>query len=80
MAISKGYKQWCRRGDLNPYALSSASPSSWCVCQFRHSDVVLDFTCDLTCLGEKHSQRNYGDYPHESENSRNAIEVTFRSC
>jgi len=29
---------------LNPYALSSASPSSWCVCQFRHSDVDFYFT------------------------------------
>jgi hypothetical protein len=27
---------WCGRGDSNPHALASASPSSWCVCQFRH--------------------------------------------
>ena len=26
----------CGRGDSNPHALASASPSSWCVCQFRH--------------------------------------------
>jgi hypothetical protein len=31
--VSEG---WCGRGDSNPYALASASPSSWCVCQFRH--------------------------------------------
>ena len=31
---------WCRRGDLNPHALAGTSPSSWRVCQFRHSDVV----------------------------------------
>ena len=28
--------EWCERGDSNPHALASASPSSWCVCQFRH--------------------------------------------
>jgi hypothetical protein len=27
---------WCGRGDSNPYDLAIASPSSWCVCQFRH--------------------------------------------
>ena len=30
----------CRRGELSPYALSVASPSIWCVCLFRHFDVV----------------------------------------
>ena len=28
--------EWCGRGDSNPYGLATASPSSWCVCQFRH--------------------------------------------
>ena len=32
-------RTWCRRGDLNPYALAGTSPSSWRVCLFRHSDV-----------------------------------------
>jgi hypothetical protein len=27
---------WCGRGDSNPYGIATASPSSWCVCQFRH--------------------------------------------
>src|SRR6187397_824210 len=27
---------WCGRKDSNLHALASASPSSWCVCQFRH--------------------------------------------
>src|SRR5579862_467155 len=27
---------WCGRVDSNHHALASASPSSWCVCQFRH--------------------------------------------
>ena len=28
--------EWCERRDSNSHALASASPSSWCVCQFRH--------------------------------------------
>jgi hypothetical protein len=32
----KAFGSWCGRGDSNPHALASASPSSWCVCQFRH--------------------------------------------
>jgi hypothetical protein len=27
---------WCGRKDLNLHDLAIASPSSWCVCQFRH--------------------------------------------
>ena len=27
---------WCGRGDSNPHEIAPASPSSWCVCQFRH--------------------------------------------
>lgn len=30
----------CRRGDLNPHVPKDTSPSSWRVCQFRHSDVA----------------------------------------
>src|SRR5215510_4363559 len=26
----------CGRGDSNPHGIATASPSSWCVCQFRH--------------------------------------------
>jgi hypothetical protein len=29
-------KAWCGRGDSNPHGLATVSPSSWCVCQFRH--------------------------------------------
>ena len=32
--------KWCGRGDSNPYGITTASPSSWCVCQFRHFRVV----------------------------------------
>jgi hypothetical protein len=28
--------KWCGRKDLNLHDLAIASPSSWCVCQFRH--------------------------------------------
>ena len=32
----KGRVEWCGRGDSNPHGIATASPSSWCVCQFRH--------------------------------------------
>ena len=34
--IREHWQEWCGRGDSNPHALASVSPSSWCVCQFRH--------------------------------------------
>ena len=36
----QGFRETCRRGDLNPHAPKGTSPSSWRVCQFRHSDVA----------------------------------------
>jgi hypothetical protein len=36
MAHRERIGTWCGRGDSNPHALASVSPSSWCVCQFRH--------------------------------------------
>jgi hypothetical protein len=33
---SRGLEIWCGRGDSNPHGIATASPSSWCVCQFRH--------------------------------------------
>lgn len=30
-----GWK-WCGREDSNLHGIATASPSSWCVCQFRH--------------------------------------------
>ena len=29
-------KIWCGREDSNLHGIATASPSSWCVCQFRH--------------------------------------------
>src|SRR5579872_2460804 len=43
---SRARVEWCGRGDSNPHALASASPSSWCVCQFRHFRKKWK---DLTC-------------------------------
>ena len=31
----------CGSGDLNPDGITTASPSSWCVCQFRHFRAAL---------------------------------------
>ena len=31
-----GRKSWCGRVDSNHHGIATASPSSWCVCQFRH--------------------------------------------
>src|SRR6266849_1949150 len=28
--------KWCGREDSNLHGIATASPSSWCVCQFRH--------------------------------------------
>lgn len=33
-------ENWCARMDLNHHVLAYASPSSWCVYQFRHSRVI----------------------------------------
>ena len=29
-------KSWCGGKDSNLHGIATASPSSWCVCQFRH--------------------------------------------
>jgi hypothetical protein len=31
---------WCGRVDSNHHGIATASPSSWCVCQFRHDRAV----------------------------------------
>ena len=31
-----GRIEWCGRKDSNLHGIATASPSSWCVCQFRH--------------------------------------------
>jgi hypothetical protein len=32
----KFIEKWCGRVDSNHHGIATASPSSWCVCQFRH--------------------------------------------
>jgi hypothetical protein len=39
-ALTERSEGWCGRGDSNPHGIATASPSSWCVCQFRHFRVV----------------------------------------
>src|SRR5204863_5599914 len=34
-------KLWCGREDSNLHGIATASPSSWCVCQFRHYRTVV---------------------------------------
>jgi hypothetical protein len=31
---------WCGRVDSNHHGIATASPSSWCVCQFRHDRIL----------------------------------------
>ena len=45
-SASNSLKGWCGRGDSNPHDLATASPSSWCVCQFRHFRVRADLKVD----------------------------------
>jgi hypothetical protein len=35
--IRKADRFECEREDLNLHGIAPASPSSWCVCQFRHA-------------------------------------------
>jgi hypothetical protein len=34
--FSRNLEKWCGRVDSNHHGIATASPSSWCVCQFRH--------------------------------------------
>src|SRR5204863_9990258 len=45
--------RWCGRGDSNPYDLAIASPSSWCVCQFRHFRLGQFDVSNLTTLDNR---------------------------
>jgi hypothetical protein len=35
-------KNWCGGKDSNLHGIATASPSSWCVCQFRHHRIKLN--------------------------------------
>jgi uncharacterized protein len=37
------YFGWCGREDSNLHGIATASPSSWCVCQFRHYRIPCDY-------------------------------------
>ncbi len=36
LQLEEGNQRWCGRVDSNHHGIATASPSSWCVCQFRH--------------------------------------------
>src|SRR5690349_21086416 len=38
--VEKCEKKWCGRVDSNHHGIATASPSSWCVCQFRHDRIT----------------------------------------
>src|SRR5271170_367671 len=37
-------RRWCGRVDSNHHGIATASPSSWCVCQFRHDRAKFSIT------------------------------------
>ncbi len=74
---------WCGRGDLNSYGIATASPSSWCVCQFRHFRVgfigdydlkvllsVYGGSCEATTGAETLSKLYHGKLHLERRNER----------
>jgi hypothetical protein len=38
-------RRWCGRVDSNHHGIATASPSSWCVCQFRHDRTEVRTHC-----------------------------------
>jgi hypothetical protein len=39
-------ESWCGRVDSNHHGIATASPSSWCVCQFRHDRAGCEAVCE----------------------------------
>ena len=40
--MSQKEENWCGGKDSNLHGIATASPSSWCVCQFRHHRIKLN--------------------------------------
>src|SRR5882724_1422254 len=40
--MSQKEENWCGGKDSNLHGIATASPSSWCVCQFRHHRIRLN--------------------------------------
>ena len=78
-AVCVGGNVWCRRGDLNPHALTGASPSSWCVCLFRHFDVDCQATYEpdgtQRSVLKEECERNHCEQPHCCENRGDLVEI-----
>ena len=75
---------------MNPHALAGASPSSWCVCLFRHFDVDSKPNCGSTnrqpmisaipvLLGKEHCESDHREEPSKRKYRRNAVEVALGS-
>ena len=43
--FQRSKKKWCGRVDSNHHGIATASPSSWCVCQFRHDRTEVRHHC-----------------------------------
>ena len=48
--MSQKEENWCGGKDSNLHGIATASPSSWCVCQFRHHRIKLN-RCFCLLLG-----------------------------
>src|SRR6266567_1296267 len=48
--MSQEEENWCGGKDSNLHGIATASPSSWCVCQFRHHRIKLN-RCFYVLLG-----------------------------
>src|SRR5882724_10775350 len=48
--MSQEEENWCGGKDSNLHGIATASPSSWCVCQFRHHRIKLN-RCFCLLLG-----------------------------
>jgi hypothetical protein len=54
--------RWCGRVDSNHHGIATASPSSWCVCQFRHDRTEeINFHCSRA---GKNGQGACGAFPN----------------
>src|ERR1700680_3715510 len=49
-------KRWCGGVDSNHHGIATASPSSWCVCQFRHDRKTLETTHPENPLSWPHTE------------------------
>ena len=77
--IDVGHNTWCRRGDLNPHALTGASPLNWCVCLFRHFDLEHQVTDEpdgtQSSILKQECKSDDGKQPHSGKDRGDAVEI-----